>query len=77
MLFGRAAHSRVRLDGPLQRRVGLGISIWQEDQNEEWEEDGVCPEGQEEPLTSELCVGASDCVSGTSLNIFLWPSDAG
>lgn len=48
LLFGRAAFRQVRLDWPLWRRVGLGSSIWQEDQNEKWEEDGVCPEGQEE-----------------------------
>lgn len=72
-LFGRAARSRVRLDGRLRSRAGLGSTIWQEDQIEGWEEDGVCPEGQEEPLTSELYVGVSECKSGASLNIFCGP----
>lgn len=38
----------VRLDWCLRRRGRLGSSVWQEDHKEEWEEDGVCPEGQEE-----------------------------
>lgn len=49
----------VRLDWCLWRRGGLGSSVWQEDPNEEWEEDGVCPEGQEE-ASDESCVGVSD-----------------
>lgn len=46
------------------RRAGLGSSAWQADQSKEWEEDGVCPEGQEEALTHELCMGACDRCEG-------------